>query len=136
MVRRPGPEGAAIRVLLVDDEEDFARTLSKVLSRRGLDVDCAFSGEAALERLETTAYQVAVVDLKMPGMDGLELLERAKHRHPNLEVILLTAHGTVPAGIEGLRGGAADFLAKPVDPDALALAITALAQGGGRSGDG
>jgi DNA-binding response OmpR family regulator len=130
----PSPSGqaeVALRVLLVDDEQDYAGTLAKILTRRGLQVSCAFSGQEALEKLAASDYDVAVVDLKMPGMDGLELLERARRLRPRLQVIVLTAHGTVPAGIEVLRSGAADFLSKPVDSDALVLAITAIAQGSG-----
>jgi len=120
-----GARGHGLRVLLVDDEEDFVRSVAKVLGRRGFDVGVALSGEDGLAQLDAHRFDVAVMDLRMPGMDGLEALAVARRRHPDLKVIILTGHGTASLGIEGMRLGAVDFLTKPVDPDALALAIQA-----------
>lgn len=125
--------GRGLRVLLVDDEEEFVRSVAKVLGRRGFEVGVALSGEDGLDRLASSRFDVAVMDLRMPGMDGLETLALARRRHPDLRVIILTGHGTAALGIEGMRLGAADFLTKPVDPDTLALAIQAVvgSAGGG-----
>ena len=118
---------AGIRVLIVDDEEDFARSVAKVLSRRGFEVEVALSGEAALAVLAARGFDVAVMDLRMPGMGGLEALEQTRRLHPDVQVIVLTGHATTALGIEGMRIGAADFLTKPTDVDTLALAIQAVA---------
>jgi DNA-binding response OmpR family regulator len=117
-----------LRVLLVDDEEEFARSVAKVLSRRGFEVEVALSGEAALGLLGGHGFDVVVMDLRMPGMGGMRALEQARRRFPALQVIILTGHGTTALGIEGMQVGAADFLSKPVDVDTLALAIQAVAR--------
>jgi DNA-binding response OmpR family regulator len=115
----------------VDDEEEFVRTVAKVLGRRGFVVEVALSGEEGLARLAAYHFDVAVLDLRMPGMDGLETLTLARRRHPDLKVIILTGHATTSLGLEGMRLGAADFMTKPVEPDTLALAIQAAAGGAG-----
>lgn len=113
------PDSEKIRVLLIDDEEDYVKSLSRVLARRGVIVSKALSGEEGLQLIEKEDIDVAVIDLKMPGMNGLEVLHRIKKLKPEVEVILLTGHATVEAGIEGMKYGAADYLFKPQDPDAL-----------------
>jgi DNA-binding NtrC family response regulator len=108
-----------IRVLLIDDEADYIQSLSKVLRRRGLVVLTANGGEEGLRTLAREPVDVAVLDLKMPGLGGLEVLQQIKAEHPEVEVILLTGHATVESGVEGMKMGAADYLFKPQDPDAL-----------------
>jgi len=107
------------RVLLVDDETEFLQSLVKVLGRRGLEVEGATSGQEALERLEKSPFDVVVLDLMMPGMDGLETLKRIKTSWPETEVILLTAVGSVEKGLQGMRGGAFDYVLKPMDVEEL-----------------
>ncbi len=124
---------APIRVLVVDDEEDFASALVTRLTRRGFSARAAFSGAAALAELESHPAQVVILDLKMPGMDGLETLHRIRRRHPEVQVIVLTGHGTVASGIEGMQIGAADYLRKPIPIETLCTAILAAADKG-RSG--
>ena len=106
-------------MMLVDDEERFLQTTSKLLRKKGLEVSTALSGFEALDRLETEPIHVVILDVKMPGMDGAEVLKEIKRRFPLVEVIMLTGHATVEAAIEGLRSGAADFLMKPTDPDEI-----------------
>jgi DNA-binding response OmpR family regulator len=118
----------AIRVLIVDDEEDFATALAQRLRRRGFEADAVFTGEAALERLSKDPHDVAVLDLKMPGMGGLETLRALKRAGLKTSVVVLTGHGTVASGIEGMQIGAADFLQKPVDVAVLCTAIRAAAE--------
>jgi DNA-binding NtrC family response regulator len=101
------------RVLLVDDEHEFVETLAKRMKARGLRVDTAESGEAALAIVRARDFDVIVLDLAMPGIDGLETLERALQINPDVQVILLTGHGTVGKGVEAMKLGAADFLEKP-----------------------
>lgn len=103
------------KVLLVDDEEDFISTLSQRLKVRGLDVTGATCGEEALELVEEKTFDIIVLDLAMPGMDGLETLKTIKDKHPDAEIIMLSGHGTVKTSIEAMKLGADDFLEKPVD---------------------
>ncbi len=110
------------RVLLVDDEVGFVQTLSKRLRKRGLEVSQAFGGQEALDTLggpDSCAIDVVVLDVKMPGMDGLETLQRIKKKLPLVEVIMLTGHATVESAIEGMRVGAFDYLMKPAEMDLI-----------------
>jgi DNA-binding response OmpR family regulator len=93
--------------------------VAEALTAVPLEVDQAASGEAALKLLESNTYSIMLLDLRMPGMDGIEVLRRVRERCPSLPVILLTAYGTVDAAVEAMKLGAADFLQKPFDPDAL-----------------
>lgn len=102
------------RILLVDDEEDFLQTLSDRLKIRGLQVSTASSGEDAVSKVEKHEYDAIVVDLSMPGIDGMETIERIKAISPAAEVIMLTGHGTVESGVKAMKTGAGDFLQKPV----------------------
>jgi DNA-binding NtrC family response regulator len=106
-------------VLLVDDEEQFLGTLSQRLETRGLKVDAVTSGEEALKQVEDHNFDAIVVDLAMPGIDGIETLKRLKEKRPDLEIIMLTGHATVKSGIEAMKLGAEDFLEKPVDLNEL-----------------
>jgi len=115
-------------VLVVDDEEDFASAIAERLTRRSFDAVAAFSARAALTLLEELPSDVVVLDLKMPGMDGLTALREIRKLHPDVQVIVLTGHGTVASGIEGMQGGAADFLQKPVTIEVLCTAIAAAAE--------
>jgi len=113
----------ACKVLLVDDEVEFLQTVTKRLERRKLDVTAAHSGEEALQRLAETCADVVVLDVKMPGLDGIETLRRIKSGHPLVEVIMLTGHASVEAAIEGMELGAFDYLMKPVEFDELLYKI-------------
>lgn len=111
--------GLNTRVLLVDDEEDFLTVLSQRLEARNLKVSKATGGEEAIEIVDKKDFDVILLDLAMPGLDGLETLERIKAGHPDAEVIILTGHGTVQAGVEAMKLGAEDFVEKPVDIQVL-----------------
>ena len=108
-----------IRVLLVDDETDFLQTLVKRLSRRGLAVHAAGSGEAALALLDETPIDVVLLDVRMPGMDGIEALKQIRRRHPLVEVVMLTGHANVEVAISGMALGAFDYLMKPMEIDEI-----------------
>lgn len=112
-----------IRVLLVDDEEDFRTTLAKRMVKRKVEVTEAGNGPAALESLEKGVFDVVVLDVRMPGMDGIETLRRIKAINPLVEVIMLTGHASVESGIEGMRLGAFDYLMKPCEINELLLKI-------------
>jgi DNA-binding NtrC family response regulator len=107
------------RVLLVDDDQEFTEALSITLGRRGFDVTARNRGEDAVALAGSERFDVAVVDLVMPEMDGLEVLKRIKRAQPGLEVLMLTGHPSVRQAIEGLADGAFDFLVKPPSIEAL-----------------
>ncbi len=127
---RPGERlvPTSIRVLVVDDEQDFATALVERLRRRGFWADAVFAGQTALQRLSNGTYDVAVLDLKMPGIDGLATLREIKRAGLGVAVVVLTGHATVASGIEGMQIGAADFLQKPVDLETLCTAIRAASE--------
>ncbi|MFV0436337.1 MAG: response regulator [Desulfopila sp.] len=103
------------RILLVDDEEEFLVSLKARLEIRGMQVDTAANGEDAISLADRQEYDAIIVDLSMPGIDGLETLERIKEINPDAELIMLTGHATVESGIKAMKKGAGDFLQKPVD---------------------
>ncbi len=111
-------------VLIVDDETGFVETMTKRLSKRNMTVFQAFNGQEALTRLaEHPEIQVIILDMKMPGKDGLEVLQDIKELRPLVEVIMLTGHATVPTAIEGIQQGAYDYLMKPCDFNILVTKI-------------
>ena len=114
------------RVLLVDDEEPFAVNLSRLLQNRNFEVVTAFNGFQALEAVRSSAdaFDVAVLDVKMPGLDGMATLKAIKKHSPETEVIMLTGHATLNSGIEALREGAFDYLMKPCDIEDLSTKIS------------
>ena len=107
------------RILLVDDEVVFANNLFKLLSKRGYDAAVVYSGADAADIVEEKEFDVIVLDMKMPGMDGIATLKEIKKKMPSVEVVILTGHGSVESGIEGMQLGAFDFLMKPVSIDDL-----------------
>jgi DNA-binding NtrC family response regulator len=110
-----GKEMAKMKMLLVDDEERFLSTTKKLLARKGYDVLTAISGIAALDILKSHNVDVVILDVKMPGMDGITTLKEIKRRFPLVEVIMLTGHATVDSAVDGLKSGATDYLMKPTD---------------------
>ncbi|MFP4476420.1 MAG: response regulator [Desulfatibacillaceae bacterium] len=107
------------KVLLVDDEEEFITSLGERLELREMDAKTALSGEAALELVTDEVPDVMVLDLRMPGIDGLEVLRRVKKRYPQVQVVVLTGHGTDKDEVEARKHGAYEYLQKPVDLDKL-----------------
>lgn len=110
---------SSFNVLIVDDELEFMETLVKRLKKRDLAVTGVNSGERAIEALAQIPVDVVVLDVKMPGMDGLETLKEIKRRAPLVEVIMLTGHANMEVAIEGMEVGAFDYLMKPMDIDEL-----------------
>jgi two-component system, OmpR family, response regulator len=114
------------RVLIVDDEEDFVDTIVRRLKAKGLDAAGVTRGKQALELLDETDFDVCILDVKMPGMDGIETLKEMKKKSPLMEVIMLTGHGSVESGIQGLQLGAFNYVMKPVPfPDLLQQIVQA-----------
>ncbi len=112
------------KVLFVDDEVPFVEALTKRLTKRDLEIVPAYSGDEALKKLaEQTAVEVVILDVKMPGMDGIEVLGEIKKKFPLVEVIMLTGHATVESAIEGMKLGAFDYLMKPCEIDQLVAKV-------------
>ena len=111
------------KILLIDDEEVNVRVLSMSLRVDGYEVVTAYSGEEGLEVFDRESPDIVLTDIKMPGMDGLEVLRRIKKRRPEAEVIIITGHGDIDSAIEALQYGASDFINKPIRDEALAISL-------------
>nr|WP_319494784.1 response regulator [uncultured Desulfobacter sp.] len=112
--------GKIVRVLLVDDEDSFRNAIARRLERRDMIVNQASDGAACLEYLGANEVDVVVLDMKMPGMSGMETFEAINKYHPGLQVIFLTGNAAVTEGVEGVKAGAFDYLSKPIEIDHLA----------------
>jgi DNA-binding response OmpR family regulator len=108
-----------IKILLVDDEQEFVETLSERIRMREHDSDVALDGEQALKKMDDDLPDVVVLDLKMPGMDGMEVLRRIRKAYPKVQVIMLTGHGSEKDEEEARKLGAFEYLQKPVEIDTL-----------------
>ena len=124
--KRPQPQNVStddikdfIHVLLVDDEVELLESLKRILERRQMEIHTAQSGEKALQLLKDTFVDVVVLDVKMPGMDGLDVLQKIKEKFPTVEVILLTGHPSVETAIRGIKLGASEYFIKPAKEEAL-----------------
>lgn len=109
----------APRILIVDDEVVFANNIIKLLSKRGYDAVAANDGESAIRIIDKKEFDVIILDIIMPGMDGITTLKEIKKKGTLAEVVILTGHGSVEAGLEGMQLGAFDFIMKPVTIDDL-----------------
>jgi DNA-binding NtrC family response regulator len=114
-----------IDIVIVDDEEDFVEMLAKRLENEGHNVRTALSGERGLELLDETECDVVILDIRMPGMDGITALKAIKRDHPAVEVIMLTGHGTIDTAVEGLKSGAFDYVQKPANFDDMLAKLNA-----------
>jgi DNA-binding NtrC family response regulator len=117
-----------IKVLLVDDEEGYVNVLAKRMTKRQVEVSIALSGSEAIQTLRKKDFDVAVVDLKMEDIDGIEVLKIFKKMDPELPVVMLTGHGSEKAARDGLALGAFDYLTKPCDLEDLLATITKAAE--------
>jgi DNA-binding NtrC family response regulator len=113
-----------INLLIVDDEEQFLKSMTKWLEVRDFNVIPVDRGEKAIEAARTQPIDIALVDLKMPGMDGEQTLEALKSEHPWLEVVILTGHGSVDSAVECTKMGAWSYLQKPCELDRLLSVLT------------
>jgi DNA-binding response OmpR family regulator len=120
-----------MRVLVVEDDFDLSGALTRLLTRRGFQVTHCTHGAAALQSLEQAQFELVVLDLGLPGMDGLQVLRRLRERGLGLPVLVLTARGAVGDRVAGLNAGADDYLAKPFEPDELEARLRALARRAG-----
>jgi len=104
------------RILIVDDEKNIRLTLSQALGTLGMETDTAANGEEALAKLEQTDFGLMLLDFKMPGMDGMEVLGKVRELRPDIKVIIITAFGTIESAVEAMKLGAVDFIQKPFAP--------------------
>lgn len=116
-----------LRVLLVDDEEELVFTLAERLEYRGFEAEGVASGVEAIKRAEEKDFDIVVIDVKMPGMDGIEVMKRIKEGQPDTKVILITGHGSIKDGEDGVAEGAVDYLQKPIKIEELVNRIKAAA---------
>jgi len=119
MAKKEDTLSKPIRLLLIDDEVGYVNVLSNRLSKRNFQVGKATSGSEAFQILRRSDFDVAVLDLKMEDMDGIEILKILKKMAPELVVIMLTGHGSAEAAREGIKEGAYDYLTKPCELDEL-----------------
>lgn len=108
-----------IKALLVDDEVDFVETLAERLRSRGMDIEVATGGAQAIEKVDQHAFDAVVLDLAMPGIDGIETLKKLRAKNQDLQVILLTGQATIKSAVEATNLGALDVLEKPTDIETL-----------------
>jgi DNA-binding response OmpR family regulator len=120
-------------ILIIDDEASLRQTFTRILRNAGWDVTTAEDGPQALQRLAAGPYDLAYLDIHLPGMDGVQVLKEVHRLYPQLPVILFTGHASLQTAVEAIRLGATDYLTKPIDPDALiARTRTILAEQAGR----
>jgi DNA-binding NtrC family response regulator len=106
-------------VLVVDDEKNIRLTFSETLAQMGFDTRTASDGPGALVKLQDAEFALALLDLRMPGMNGIEVLRRIREGHPKVRVIIITAHGTIESAVEAMKLGAVDFIQKPCTPEEI-----------------
>jgi len=111
------------QILLVDDEKTMVKYLSKQLIKKGFDIRVAYNGLDALEQVKAADFDVVLLDVLMPGMNGIDTLKEIKKIKPRTEVIMLTGHASVEVGIEGMKAGAFNYIMKPFDPTELVTEI-------------
>jgi len=131
MLDRKNSSEGNIKILLIDDEVGFADVLTKRLGKRGMTVTPVYTGTDAVQAIRKHDFDVAVLDLKMEDMDGIEVLKIFKKAYPEMEVIMLTGHGSEQAAKEGIEYGAFDYLTKPCEMEDLVKKIHEAAHQGG-----
>ena len=119
---------SSIKIFIVDDELVMRKSLSGWLERDGYEVDTAESGEEAIEKLKKTRFDLLLVDIKMEGISGLDVLKHVRENDPDLAVVMITAYGSISTAIEAMKNGAHDYLLKPFDPDELGVLIEKIVE--------
>ncbi|MEW5936066.1 MAG: response regulator [Bacillota bacterium] len=114
------------RILVVDDEKNVRVTLGQCLVEAGHEVDLAVGGEHALQKLDEGSYDLVLLDIKLPDLDGVEVLRRIKHRRPEQAVVMITAYGTIGTAVETMKLGALDYLQKPFTPEEIRSVVAAV----------
>ena len=112
-----------VSILIVDDESIVRSSLKSWLEEDGYNIETAASGDEALRKLQRQQYHIMLVDIKMPGIDGIELLRRVKDINPEIEVVMITAYASIESAVEAMKIGAFDYITKPFEPDEVGLII-------------
>ncbi len=107
------------KILIVDDEQNIRKTLKQCLANEGYGIDIAVNGKEGLEKIKDDNYDLVLLDIKMPGLNGMEVLNRLRERKDNTNVVMMTAYGTVERAVEAMKLGAIDFLSKPFTPEEI-----------------
>jgi DNA-binding NtrC family response regulator len=110
---------ADAKILFIDDETEFVNVVAERLRNRGVDVDEAYNGPDGIAKAAENTYDAVLLDLYMPGMDGMETMKKLLEQDPHLQIIILTGQGSVEGGVEAMKHGATDFVEKPADIDTL-----------------
>jgi len=131
-IRMAAAERAQFKILVVDDELIVRDSLRALLADEGFSVDMAESGEAALEQIRANTYHLMLLDIKMPGMEGVDVLKEALSVQPELQVVMMTAYATIETAVESMKTGAVDYLVKPFEEDALLTQVCRLYEESGR----
>jgi CheY-like chemotaxis protein len=124
------------KILVVDDEKNIRLTLSQVLKSLDMPVQTAGDGEEALQKLQNSDFSLVLLDLRLPGMDGLEALRRIRESWPKIPVIMITAHGTIDYAVEAMKLGAVDFIRKPFSPVEIRRLVSQVLESQDREGEG
>lgn len=114
------------KILVVDDEKNIRTTIRYALESEGYAVDTAVNGEEALQKMDETDYAVALLDLRMPGIDGMKLLAQVQDHYPQTSVAIISAHGTVGNAVEAMKLGAVDFIQKPFSPQEIRQLVSSM----------
>ena len=107
------------KILIVDDEKNIRMTIRQSLTDMEVETDSAVNGEEALSKLKDTDFGLVLLDLRMPGMDGMEVLEKLRKERPDIRVVIITAHGTIDSAVDAMKLGAVDFIQKPFTPEEI-----------------
>ena len=110
-------------ILIVDDERSIRKTLSEILSYEGYKIDEAVDGEDGLKKFTSSSYDIVICDVKMPKMDGIEFLEKAKAFNPDVPIIIISGHGNIELAVEAVKKGAFDYISKPPDLNRMLITL-------------
>ncbi len=114
------------KILIVDDEKNIRLTISQALADMDVETDTAINGEEALAKLNDTEFGLVLLDLRMPGMDGMEVLAKLRKERPDIRVVIITAHGTIDSAVDAMKLGAADFIQKPFTPREIRYMVSKI----------
>jgi DNA-binding response OmpR family regulator len=114
------------RVLIVDDEKNIRLTLSQAIASLPVEVDTAENGEQALKKVEEDGFSLILLDLRMPGIDGMEVLRRLRDERPEIPIVIITAHGNIESAVDAMKLGAIEFLPKPFVPDEIRALVARI----------
>lgn len=114
------------KILIVDDEKNIRMTISQALADMDVQTDTAVNGEEALSNLKDTEFGIVLLDLRMPGMDGMEVLEKLRKDRPDIRVVIITAHGTIDSAVDAMKLGAVDFIQKPFTPKEIRYLVSKI----------